>query len=75
VRARIRGPVGARVRVYLEEALIDERPLEPGGGELVVSPPERLLLRGPNSLRFEQGGDPALPEMELVEIEPAGGTD
>jgi hypothetical protein len=72
VRVRIRGPEGAGLRVLLDELLIEERPLLPEGEELAVAVPERGLRRGPNPLRFEQTGDPALPEMELLEIEPAG---
>jgi hypothetical protein len=68
VRARVRGPEGAGVRVFLEDALIDERPLRPAGEELAVDVADRGLRRGPSSLRFEQTGDPALPEMDLLEI-------
>jgi hypothetical protein len=69
VRVRIRGPEGAGLRVLLGELLVEERPLRPEGEELTVAVPERGLRRGPNPLRLEQTGDPALPDMELLEIE------
>jgi hypothetical protein len=59
--------------VFLEDVLIDERPLLPAGDDLMVDVGERSLRRGPSSLRFEQTGDPTLPEMELFAIEPAAG--
>jgi len=70
VRIRVSGPAGAGLRVFLEDLLIDERPLRPEGDEVRLDVTERPLRRGPNALRFEQTGAPALPEMDLQEIEP-----
>src|SRR5262249_2233408 len=70
VRVRVSGPEGAGVRVFLEDVRIEGRPLRPEGGEVLFDVTRRPLRRGPSSLRFEQTGDPALPEMELREIEP-----
>jgi hypothetical protein len=73
VRARVRGPEGAGLRVFLEDVLVDERPLHSAGEELLIDVTERSLRRGPMSLRFEQTGEPTQPDMELIAIEPAGG--
>lgn len=71
LRASLRGPQGAGVRILLNDSLIEERALQPSGEDVRWSLPAERLVRGPNVIRLEQTGLSALAAMELLEIAPA----
>jgi hypothetical protein len=73
VNAHLRGPEGARVRVFLNDVVVEERPLRPTGEDVAFDLTARPLVRGVNVLRLEQveGPEEEHGPMEIVDIEPA----
>jgi hypothetical protein len=72
VRAHLRGAEGTTVRVFLNDAPVEERPLRPEGEDVPLDLSRLPLVRGVNVIRLEQA-EPfeAASVFELVDIEAA----